>query len=103
LSEEEETVAAAITEDVVTTGVQVGLKKEEATFVLKKSGKLEFLKSDDATDAGQNLVPYFDANDVEFYSRGPITSVGLIHYTNDEIFAGYIKPTIKSLDWSILV
>jgi hypothetical protein len=101
LSAEEETVTSTITNDNRKPGRVIGIKEDVTDFTVLNSGKLQFQQSDAITDAGQNFVPYFDANDVSFQSPAPISSIGLIHYTNDKLHSGYIKPTLKSVYFGI--
>lgn len=54
------------------------------------------------SDAGQSFGPFFDGSDIEFDSVAPISGIGLIHYTNDKDYAGYIRPTISSLNYQKL-
>lgn len=68
-------------------------------FIVSHDGAVEFQMTSEESDAGQNFAPFFDGSDVGFDSVAPISSVGLIHYTNDKDYAGYIRPTISSLNY----
>lgn len=57
------------------------------------------MKSNGEQDAGQSFIPYFDATEVGFNSAAPISSIALIHYTNDAKYAGFIRPSIRSLNY----
>lgn len=46
--------------------------------------------SNERTDGGQEFVPFFDATDVKNVS--PLSGFGLLHYTNDDEYAGYVRP-----------
>jgi hypothetical protein len=78
-----------------TTGQKIGLN-DQLQFLIANNGALNFRISDARTDAGQNLVPYFDANHATFDTVAPISSFGLVHYTTNTGYAGYIRPVITS-------
>lgn len=61
---------------------------------------LKFKTSGEATDAGQSFLPYFDSTGISFDPPAPLSSIGLSHVTNDNEYAGFVKPTIKSLDYA---
>lgn len=82
-------------------GNNTGLDKGSSSFQTKSNCDVQFRKSDEETDAGQNFVPYFDGTAVIFDQPAPISSIGLIHYTNNQTYAGYIRPIIKSIDYSM--
>lgn len=67
--------------------------------MVSKNVKFAFVKSDEETDAGQSFLPYFDPSDVTFDQPAPLSMIEFAHYTNNEDYAGYIRPIIKSLDY----
>ena len=48
-------------------------------------------------DAGQSIVPYFDATDIFFDVRAPLGGVGFVHHSSSSDYAGYIRPIIYSM------
>lgn len=68
-------------------------------IVVSHDGAVKFQMTSEESDAGQNFAPFFDGSDVGFDSVAPISGVGLIHYTNGKDYAGYIRPTISSLNY----
>lgn len=78
-----------------TPGSRIGLN-DQLDFTIERNGALRFQQSDDETDAGQNFVPYFDANLATFDNVAAISGFGLIHYTTNARYAGYIRPVLTS-------
>ena len=69
----------------------------------KTNYNFKFKMSDETYDAGQSFVPYFDATAITFDPPAPISSIGLSHFTNDDEYAGLVRPTIKSLDYQAFI
>jgi len=76
-----------------------GLNRNSNNFKHQNNSIVKFEVSDEDNDAGQSFVPYFDGNDISFKVKSPLSGITLMHYTNDEKYAGYIRPVIKSLDY----
>jgi hypothetical protein len=68
-------------------------------YIFVSEGAIDFNYSTEETDAGQTFVPFFDGDDVTFTHPAPISGMGLIHYTNDPKYAGYIWPIIETMDY----
>jgi len=68
-------------------------------FTVRNITKIKFSTSSEGYDNGQSFVPYFDGNAVTMDIKAPLSGIGLIQYTNDWTFAGYIRPVLKSLDY----
>lgn len=60
----------------------------------------KFRMSDEKFDAGQSFVPYFDSTAISFDLPAPLSSIGLSRLRNDHNYAGFVRPTIKSLDYT---
>jgi hypothetical protein len=95
LSESEDTVTMNYATCAFTSGKKIGLN-DQLQFLVEKNCALSFQQSDSETDAGQNFVPFFDANSASFDTAAPISSFGLVHYTTNAEYAGYIRPVITS-------
>lgn len=80
-------------------GKKVGIKPQNSNFVVSKNVWIVFRKSDEETDAGQSFVPYFDPTEATFDPPAPLSTIELVHYTNDPNYAGYVRPMIKSIDY----
>ena len=46
------------------------------------------------------MVPYFDSTDITFDMKTPLGGIGFLHHTNNDRYAGYIRPVILSLNYS---
>lgn len=103
LGKKEERVEGVTSSDDFKPGVKVGLKADVLSSIIVKSIKLKFGMSDDDTDAMQSYVPYFDAHEAVFQVPSPLSSIGMIYYTNDKEYAGYVKLTIKSMHFDSIV
>lgn len=79
------------------------LSKYSDKFEIKNEGCFQFKKSNEEADAGQSFLPYFDPVEANFDRPGPLSVIKLIHYTNDEKHAGFIRPFIKSIDYKKLM
>lgn len=79
------------------------LSKYNENFRGKNEGCLQLKKSNEGADAGQSFLPYFDPVEVTFDKPAPISMIELIHYTNDERYAGFIRPFIKSIDYKNVI
>lgn len=42
----------------------------------------------------------FDLTDVTFEINSPVAGIGLLHYTNSEYFAGYVRPFLVPLNYT---
>jgi hypothetical protein len=80
-------------------GTKVGLKSNDNQFKVSKNVRILFVRSDEEADAGQSFLPYFDPSYVTFDQPAPLSMIELVHYTNNDDYAGYIRPVIKSLDY----
>lgn len=86
----------------VTNKLGVGLHNDifhKNKYIFNSEGAINFDYSTEITDAGQSFVPYFDGDDVTFTHAAPISGIGIIHYTNDPEYAGYIWPIIETMDY----
>ncbi|CAO1331449.1 unnamed protein product [Diamesa serratosioi] len=79
--------------------------------MLKTKGKIDtkynktimFGPSNQEADAGQSMVPYFDATDITFDLKAPLGGIGLFHHTSDSAYAGYVRPFVSSLNYSDII
>lgn len=73
------------------------------TFVLSSDifnhTLVKFGSSDRETDIAQTFVPYLDGIDVTFDVKSPLSGIGLMHFTNDAHYAGYIRPFLRSFSY----
>lgn len=53
-------------------------------------------------DAGQSMVPYFDATDITFDEKSALGGIGFMHHSSSMDYAGYIRPLIYSLHYNYL-
>ncbi|CAO1331680.1 unnamed protein product [Diamesa serratosioi] len=79
------------------------LKKESKKFTKIIDKAIQFEVSNDSEDAGQSFVPYLDGSDIEFDVKAPLSGIGFMHYTNDDNYAGYIRPYLKSFKYKSFV
>ena len=78
--------------------------KEGFTVTFGNSSTIiKFGASNQRVDAGQTYVPYFDGADTTFEVESPLSGIGLIHYTNDIEFAGYIRPYLRSYKYGKII
>lgn len=61
---------------------------------------IKFGTSSKEFDIAQTFVPFIDAADIIFDVKSPLAGIGLLHYTNDEHYAGYIRPFLRSLNFA---
>lgn len=61
---------------------------------------IKFGVSNQEADIGQTFVPFFDGVDVTFDFVSPLSGLGLLHYTNDDKYAGYIRPYLRSFNYN---
>lgn len=67
--------------------------KSDSTIIkVKKNQIISFGLSNEKSDAGQQFVPFFDGSDVTIDSLSPLSGFGLLQWTTDEEYAGYISP-----------
>lgn len=76
-----------------------GLDESSDKFKINKKLLIEFGLSNEEADAGQSFVPYFDGSDITFDVKSPLSGLGLFHYTRHSDYAGYIRPTLQSLNY----
>lgn len=60
---------------------------------------VKFGASNQKMDAGQTFIPFFDGSDAMFEVESPLAGIGLLHYTNDPQYAGYIRPYLRSYNY----
>lgn len=75
------------------------LSSTNETFIVNQDGAIKFGRSSEESDGGQSFVPFFDGHNIEFDSAAPISGIGIMHYTNNMQYGGYIRPTISSLNY----
>jgi hypothetical protein len=75
------------------------LSKTNTLYTVRMNARVSFSISNEKADAGQSFVPYFDGSEVSFNIKSPLSGLTFVHYTNDESYAGYVKPVISSLDY----
>lgn len=63
-----------------------------------KNKTLRFGLSNEEADAGQSFVPFFDGSDVSTENRIPLAGIGLLHFTDNRDYAGYVKPYLITLN-----
>ncbi|CAO1331992.1 unnamed protein product [Diamesa serratosioi] len=80
-------------------GKIVGLRDNFMDFKRTSKKTIHFGVSDEKTDAGQSFVPYFDGTNIEFDKPAPLSGLGFLHYSNDDSYAGYIRPYIRSFKY----
>jgi hypothetical protein len=68
-------------------------------YNVSKFQTIRFGLSDQESDASQNFVPYFDGSVVTTETLTPIAGIGLMHFTGDREYAGYIKPYLVTLNY----
>jgi hypothetical protein len=76
-----------------------GLRFSNNNFKITNNAIIEFGVSNEEMDVGQSFVPYFDGSDITFDVKAPLSGIGLIYYTNDYNYAGYIRPVVNCLDY----
>lgn len=77
-----------------------GIADHSGSFVIAKGNTfVKFGASSEAVDFGQTFVPFFDGVDEVFDVPSPLSGIGFLHYTNDDRYAGFIKPSVKSFDF----
>lgn len=67
-------------------------KSNSTNIKVNKNRIISFGLSNEKSDAGQQFVPFFDGSDISINSLSPLSGFGLLHYTDDEDYAGYIRP-----------
>ncbi|CAO1373741.1 unnamed protein product [Diamesa hyperborea] len=75
------------------------LKEDSKKFTKIIDKAIQFEVSNDDEDAGQSFVPYLDGSDIEFDVKAPLSGIGFMYYTNDDYYAGYIRPYLKSFNY----
>ena len=75
------------------------LKEDSKKFTKIIDKAIQFEVSNDSEDAGQSFVPYLDGSDIEFDVKAPLSGIGFMYYTNDDYYAGYIRPYLKSFKY----
>ena len=71
-------------------GKIIGLRDGSVDFKRTISQTIEFGVSDEETDAGQSF-------------EGPLSGVGFMHYSNDDSYAGYIRPYIMNFKYKNVI
>lgn len=96
----EETIALKNSDrNYIEHGSKTGVLSQEPNYMINSNNLLKFVKSDLTQDAGQNFVPYFDDNEIALEQPAPLSSIGLMHYTNHRDYAGFIRVVIKSFHY----
>lgn len=71
-------------------------KTDDATFKTTQKSRwinvIHFATSRMEDDMGQTLLPQFSAEDVVPNAPVPLSGIGLMHFTNDNNYGGFIKP-----------
>lgn len=75
-----------------------GLAKTGKFFITKQK-YVKFGISNEEVDAGQSFVPYFDGTEIVMDVRSPLSGLGFLHYLNNDSYAGFIRPYLKSLNY----
>jgi hypothetical protein len=63
---------------------------------------IKFDTDSEPFNAGQGTIPYFDGSDIVQDFPMVLSGIGFIHYTN-ELYGGYIRPILKSVDMKNVV
>lgn len=84
-------------------GKLIGLRNHSTVYTKTTNQIIKFGVSDEKTDAGQSFVPYFDGTAIEFDNKTPLSGVGFMHFTNDDSYAGYIRPYIMSFRYQSVI
>ncbi|CAO1346334.1 unnamed protein product [Diamesa tonsa] len=84
-------------------GKLIGLRNHSTVYTKTTNQIIKFGVSDEKTDAGQSFVPYFDGTAIEFDNKTPLSGVGFMHFTNDDSYAGYIRPYIMSFRYKTVI
>ncbi|CAO1353050.1 unnamed protein product [Diamesa tonsa] len=61
-----------------------------------------FGTSNQKSDAGQSMVPYFDSTDITFDVKAPLGGIGFLHHTSSVEYAGFIRPYILNLNYDLV-
>lgn len=57
-----------------------------------------YIKFAKTSNDGQ-ILPFFDGVMATFAIKSPLSGIGLLHYTNDDQHAGYIRPFLRSFNY----
>ncbi|CAO1352978.1 unnamed protein product [Diamesa tonsa] len=84
--------------------------QDKMPLISKRPGKIStnwkydvfFGTSNQVSDAGQTMVPFFDTTDITFNVKAPLGGIGFFHHSSSSDYAGYIRPIIYSLDYKSL-
>lgn len=76
-----------------------GLSPSSYIYRITTSSRIVFGTSNEREDAGQTFVPFLDSNEVTLNIKAPLAGIGLLHYSNRDDYAGYIKPYIRTLNY----
>jgi hypothetical protein len=69
-------------------------------YAVSKFQTIRFGLSEEDSDESQNFVPYFDGSEVTTETLTPLAGIGLMHFTGDNEYAGYIKPYLITLNYA---
>jgi hypothetical protein len=72
-------------------------------FTVSRNVLVNFKNKEAYEHPGEYLLPYFDGSEISFDPPAPLSTIELVHYTNDKKHAGYIRPVIKSLDYKAYI
>jgi hypothetical protein len=89
----------APTSEKVVNGYGAGLSTKRMYFSVTNKGAIDFDWSAERIDAGQSFVPYFDGNDASFDYSAPVCGIGIVQYTNDKEYGGFLRPIISTIDY----
>ncbi|CAO1373506.1 unnamed protein product [Diamesa hyperborea] len=73
------------------------ISKRPGKIATNNDYKICFGTSNQVTDAGQSIVPYFDSTNITFNVKAPLGGLGFFHHTSSSDYAGFIRPFIYSL------
>ncbi|CRL00495.1 CLUMA_CG013756, isoform A [Clunio marinus] len=68
---------------------------------LRTFSKTQFFSKEARGPKGQHpfMRPFFDGSDISFEPKVPLSGAGLMHYTNDDNFAGLFAPFLKTMKY----
>ncbi|CAO1373543.1 unnamed protein product [Diamesa hyperborea] len=75
------------------------ISKRPGTVSTKWNYDIFFGTSNQETDAGQTMLPFFDSTNITFDEKAPLGGIGFFHHTSSSDYAGYIRPFIYSLNY----
>lgn len=79
-----------------------GIDTNTENVTVTRNLVIEFGMSNEKVDAGQSFLPYFDGTNVTPKNRRWLSGLGLLHYTRNHTYAGYVKPYLKTLNYGDL-